>query len=146
MQNIDDEEYNDDYEHMHTVIIVALILVGCIFLLISVGIPTAKLWFNCTEEACATMSDVYVEDYLYAPFHGGQVTEKHRTHVSYVFDDGITKHTIHKTYPDLYNEYPTSIKIKYNPSNPNEFWFDNSMVSEDSDSKPEWVFNWNSIK
>lgn len=40
---------------------------------------------RCTESTIATVSYESVEPYLYAPYHGGEVQTKYKTHVTYSF-------------------------------------------------------------
>lgn len=95
----------------------------------------SKFKNKCTEEVIGYVSNEYIEDYLYAPYHGGRVEERHRTHVTYSFDVDGTKYSVHMQYYG-YHTYPGTMVFKYNPDNPTEFIYD---VSEwYGEDKPNW--------
>lgn len=100
-----------------------------------------KAMERCSEEVLGYVAGVYVDDYLYAPYHGGEVTTKYNTYVTYAFDTGDeTYSVVMKAY---YNkvDYPKVMSFKYNPDDPSEFFWD---VSEwNSHTSPEWRYSKN---
>lgn len=98
---------------------------------------------ECTEEVVGYVSSSHVEDYLYAPYLGGRVEERHKTNVTYSFDVDDTKCSVHMQH---YNcaEYPDTMVFRYNPDNPTEFIYD---VSEwYGKDEPVWRLSTATIK
>ena len=82
---------------------------------------------RCTESTIATVSYESVEPYLYAPYHGGEVQTKYKTHVTYSFTVDEYTHSINYTFEGTVNNYPNVIDVIYNPDNQNEFWYDDTV-------------------
>ena len=109
------------------------VCLGAIFACYSCG--TCSLWAcqenqsiaRCTESTIATVSHESVEPYLYAPYHGGEVQTKYKTHVTYSFTVDEYTHSINYTFEGTVNNYPNVIDVIYNPDNPNEFWYDDTV-------------------
>lgn len=115
------------------------------FLVVSIlgNIWRTRFVDECTEEVVGYVSNNYVEDYLYAPYHGGIVEERHRVHVTYSFDVDDIRCSIHMQHPD-YAEYPDTMVFKYNPDNPTEFIYD---VSEwYGEDEPDWRLSTATLK
>lgn len=82
---------------------------------------------RCTESTIATVSYESVEPYLYAPYHGGEVQTKYKTHVTYSFTVDEYTHSINYAFEGTVNNYHNVIDVIYNPDNPNEFWYDDTV-------------------
>lgn len=79
------------------------------------------------NQSIATVSYESVEPYLYAPYHGGEVQTKYKTHVTYSFTVDEYTHSINYAFEGTVNNYPNVIDVIYNPDNPNEFWYDDTV-------------------
>lgn len=124
-------------------IVVELILLAVI-IMIPLGISAWGNYLNkqafkdCSVEATGYVSDVYVEDYLSAPYHGGEVTTKYRTYVTYSFDVGDNTYSIVIRADGTKTNYPTVMLFRYNPDNPREFYWD--MSEWKGKDEPDWYY------
>ena len=128
----------DKIEKTKDVLVSILIIVmfgGFLSIAVTGNLWASKFKNKCTEEVVGYVSNEYVEDYFYAPYHGGAVQERYRTHVTYSFDVDGTRHNVYMQHPGYFT-YPEVMVFRYNPDNPTEFIYD---VSEwYGEDKPNW--------
>lgn len=96
---------------------------------------------RCTESTIATISYENVESYLCAPYHGGEVSTRYRTYVTYSFTVDEYTYSINYKYENIVNTYPDVIDIIYNPDNPNEFWYNYAVISNPGATEIKWYPN-----
>ena len=87
------------------------------------------------------MSYESVEPYLYAPYHGGEVRTKYKTHVTYSFTVDEYTYSINYTFEGIVNTYPDVIDIIYNPDNPDEFWYNHAVIDNPDATEIKWYPN-----
>ena len=96
---------------------------------------------RCTESTIATISYENIEPYLNAPYHGGEVSTRYRTYVTYSFTVDEYTYSINYKYENIVNTYPDVIDIIYNPDDPNEFWYNHAVISNPGTTEIEWYPN-----
>lgn len=94
---------------------------------------------SCTGSATAYLVNEYVDEYLYAPYHGGRVTTKYTTHLKYDVDiEGITySFSLQLSGKRKTVEY---LPVKYNPSDPSEFFYYVAELST-TEFDREWMYH-----
>lgn len=94
---------------------------------------------SCTGSATAYLVNEYVDEYLYAPYHGGRVTTKYTTHLKYNVDiEDITySFSLQLSGKRKTVEY---LPVKYNPSNPSEFFYYVAELSA-TEFDREWMYH-----
>lgn len=94
---------------------------------------------RCSAITDAKLVDCEVEEYLYAPYHGGRVTTHYTTHGSYMFTIGENEIYIPISKGGK-ETFPETIRIKYNPDTPMEFFYDTTdigiLLGED-----KWIYH-----
>lgn len=116
---------------------------GFLSIAVTGNVWESKFKNKCTEEVVGYVSNEYVEDYLYAPYHGGEVQQRYKTHVTYSFDVDETRYNVYMQHPGYFT-YPEAMVFRYNPDNPTEFIYD---VSEwYGEDKPDWQLSTATIK
>ena len=93
---------------------------------------------RCTGSAAAYLVSEYVDEYLYAPYHGGRVTTKYTTHLKYSVDIEDKTYSFSLKIPGLRKtvEY---LPVKYNPSNPSEFFYCTTELDY-AVTDEEWIY------
>lgn len=93
---------------------------------------------RCSAETQACLVDENIEEYLYAPYHGGRVVTRYNTHLTYVVDFGSVSYSIKLSMPGK-KVAPITLPVKYNPDDVSEFMYCteelNYVVGDD-----EWVY------
>lgn len=136
--------FNDDYCTAEKLSItqkigILLLVIMTAIIIISIGKYKQKAsLLRCTESAIATMSYEYVESYLYAPYHGGDVTTRYKTYVNYAFDIDGTTHTIRFVFPGKRIDYPNAVDVIYNPDDPTEFWYNKAVIYNTDTIEIDW--------
>lgn len=137
-ENLDNKQINKELTLLYVAILIVFLVIPVLFSGYGHWLKN-KAMDRCSEEVLGYVFNVYVEDYLYAPYYGGVVTTKYNTYVTYAFDVGEETYTA--TMKAYYNkvDYPKVMSFKYNPNDPSEFFWD---VSEwDGQESPNWVYN-----
>lgn len=122
-----DERLGDEATSFFSVCLGAILLVILVALAVYGHVRKNQSIARCTESTIATVSYESVEPYLYAPYHGGEVQTKYKTHVTYSFTVDEYTHSINYTFEGTVNNYSNVIDVIYNPDNPNEFWYDDTV-------------------
>lgn len=122
-----DERLGDEATSFFSVCFGAILLIILVALAVYGHVRKNQSIARCTESTIATVSYESVEPYLYAPYHGGEVQTKYKTHVTYSFTVDEYTHSINYTFEGTVNNYPNVIDVIYNPDNPNEFWHDDTV-------------------
>lgn len=104
-------------------------------------VKAAQSIARCTESTIATISYENVESYLNAPYHGGEVSTRYRTYVTYSFTVDEYTYSINYKYENIVSTYPDVIDIIYNPNDPNEFWYNHAVISNPDTTEIEWYPN-----
>lgn len=121
------------------------IVIRCVGVLILVGlcIYGAHLGDSARERCSSTtdakLVDCEVEEYLYAPYHGGRVTTRYTTYGSYMFAVGENEIYI-PISKDGKEPFPETIQIKYNPDVPTEFFYDTTDIGILL-GKDKWIYH-----
>lgn len=122
-----DERLGDEATSFFSVCLGAILLIILVVLAVYGHVKKNQSIARCTESTIATVSYESVEPYLYAPYHGGEVQTKYKTHVTYSFTVDEYTHSINYAFEGTVNNYPNVIDVIYNPDNPNEFWYDDTV-------------------
>lgn len=122
-----DERLGDEATSFFSVCLGAILLIILVALAVYGHVRKNQSIARCTESTIATVSYESVEPYLYAPYHGGEVQTKYKTHVTYSFTVDEYTHSIKYTFEGTVDNYPSVIDVIYNPDNPNEFWYDDTV-------------------
>lgn len=122
-----DERLGDEATSFFSVCLGAILLIILVALAVYGHVRKNQSIARCTESTIATVSYESVEPYLYAPYHGGEVQTKYKTHVTYSFTVDEYMHSINYVFEGTVNNYPNVIDVIYNPDNPNEFWYDDTV-------------------
>lgn len=122
-----DERLGDEATSFFSVCLGAILLIILVALAVYGHVRKNQFIARCTESTIATVSYESVEPYLYAPYHGGEVQTKYKTHVTYSFTVDEYTHSINYAFEGTVNNYPNVIDVIYNPDNPNEFWYDDTV-------------------
>ena len=121
------------------------IVIRCIGVLILIGLCLlgAHLGGSARERCSVTVDaelvSCNVEEYLYAPYHGGRVTTRYTTYGVYSFTVGETEISIPISRGDR-SPFPETIKVKYNPDNPTEFFYDTTDIGILL-GKDKWIYH-----
>ena len=77
---------------------------------------------RCSAETQAYLVDENIEEYLYAPYHGGRVSTRYNTHLTYVVDFGSVSYSIKLSMPGK-KVATITLPVKYNPEDVSEFMY-----------------------
>ncbi len=136
-----DERLGDEATSFFSVCLGAILLVILVILAVYGHIKKNQSIARCTESTIATVSYENVEPYLYAPYHGGEVRTKYKTHVTYSFTVDEYTYSINYTYESIVNTYPDVIDVIYNPDDPDEFWYNHAVISNPGTTEIKWYPN-----
>ena len=130
-------------QEKHKSIAVNVICVAAGALFVALIVLATVLRYNATVDRCtgsttAYLVSEYVDEYLYAPYHGGRVTTKYTTHLKYSVDIEDKTYSFSLKIPGLRKtvEY---LPVKYNPSNPSEFFYCTTELDY-AVADEEWIY------
>lgn len=114
-----------------------ILITGAIILCKDINSKSADK--RCTEETNAYLVDEHVEEYLYAPYHGGRVTTQYNTTVYYVVDIMGARYNITLSMPGK-RVAPVTLPVKYNPNNLGEFMYNTTELNYLIGNDEEWLY------
>lgn len=117
-------------------LVLFIIITGIVFMLLEKDEENFNA--RCSAETQACLVDENIEEYLYAPYHGGRVVTRYNTHLTYVVDFGLVSYSIKLSMPGK-KVAPLTLPVKYNPDDVSEFMYCteelNYIVGDN-----EWVY------
>ena len=124
---------------IESVIAVLFIIISGVYF-IAFDVKQNNVWDKCTSETEAYLVDEYVEEYLYAPYHGGKVQIKYNTHLTYRVDFRTESYTIKISRPGK-KIAALTLPVKFNPDDNSMFFYNTTALDYIIGDDEEWIYH-----
>ena len=121
-------------------------VIGVLFIIvtgvwfIAFDVKQNNVWDKCTSETEAYLVDEYIEEYLYAPYHGGKVQTRYNTHLTYRVDFRTESYTIPISRPGK-KVAALTLPVKFNPDDNSMFFYNTTELDYIVGDDDEWIYH-----